>query len=107
MKDNINFKTKYGKVIVEVNGIGSKKGRKDVSLLKKAGDFIEKSLRETLSNTLKGVIDSTHGFMEEMDERRPNEMEIKYGVKFTLEGDAVIVSGSSDANIEITMKWKA
>lgn len=49
---------------------------------------------ETIVNNLKEMASS------------PNEIEVSFGVKLTMEADAIVVSGTSEANLSITLKWK-
>lgn len=38
--------------------------------------------------------------------KKPDEVEVKFGVKMTASMGAIIASGSAEINYEITLKWK-
>lgn len=49
----------------------------------------------------KNLIERVQGMVE-----KPDEVDIKMGIKFSAESGAFIAKVASDANIELTLKWK-
>ena len=37
--------------------------------------------------------------------QKPDEIEVKLGLKFSVEAGAIIAKTSSEGNIEVTLKW--
>lgn len=104
----IEIESLNGKILVQVNDNFTKNidGRKDVSLIGNIISSTGKNIENLISNCIKSVIESTHNVLTEKIENRPDELEMKFNIEFTLEGDVYFAKGSGGTNFEVTLKWK-
>lgn len=105
MAKTIEFESEYGNILIEVEG-NKRPGTRDFSNTDAA---IEKSAKkfsdslEVLKNVSTAVIAKLNDVKEDL---RPDEVEVKVGLKFTAEAGAIIAKTSVEGNLEVTIKWK-
>ncbi len=104
----IELESANGKMLVQVNDNFTKKtdGRKDVSLMSNIINNTGKNIENLISNCIKSAIESTHNVLTENIENKPDELEMKFNIEFTLEGNVYFAKGSGGTNFEVTLKWK-
>jgi hypothetical protein len=105
MVKTIEFESEYGKILVEVEE-SKRPTTRDFSSSDAA---IEKSKKkfgaslEVLKNVSTAVIAKLNDVAEDL---KPDEVEVKVGLKFTAEAGAIIAKTSVEGNLEVTIKWK-
>lgn len=79
----------------------------DLTGLVGIGDEVIKTASQSLEKSLSGIktigdalINKVKSFNEPAD-----EVEVKFGIKFSADLDVVVAKGSGEANYEITLKW--
>jgi hypothetical protein len=89
-----------GSILIEVDdptdtriGLGNK-------VAKKAQQTFESAL-ENVKPLAKAILTKVRDLNDPAD-----EVEVKFGIKLSTELGALIASGNSEANCEITLKWK-
>lgn len=104
----IEIESSNGKMLVQVNDNFTKNtdGRKDVSLISNIISNTGKNIENLISNCIKSVIESTHNVLTGNIEHKPDELEMKFNIEFTLEGDVFFAKSSGGTNFEVTLKWK-
>jgi len=63
--------------------------------------------RESFENALENVKPMLSQLLEKFDEitEKASEIQIQFGLKLAFSGTAIIASGSTEANFQITVKW--
>jgi hypothetical protein len=100
VKSIVEFSLENGdSVLVEVNQSNDR-----ISL---ADDIAEKANKtfEAALNTVKPVANTIIDKIRELNQPA-SEVEVKFGIKMTVGLGAIVASGSTDVNYEITLKWK-
>ena len=95
-----DFVTSDGsKIVVETEDIGA-----DLDL---AGSGLPKQGSQKLKSVLESVKPAAEDFVEALSDltRKPDELEISFGLKLNGEVGALIAKTSSEANISIKIKW--
>ncbi len=94
----ISFQLSDGKIIkVEVTPIGEQPVSDETRVFKQATQII-KSIAEDVAGTLKDISQTV----------KPDKFSVKLGLQIGVESGqltALIVKGTSTANLEITMEW--
>lgn len=94
----IPLKLSDGKIInVEVTPIGEQPVSTEIRVFQQATEII-KSIAEDVAGTLKDISETV----------KPEKLSIKLGLQIGVESGqltALIVKGTSTANLEITMEW--
>lgn len=88
---------------IEVYEIGSD-GRTKIGAGSKVVDKTAEQMDEAI-NVAKRVAGKASQQLTNMD-HRPDEVQIKLGLKLTAEAGALIAKTSAEGNIEITLTWK-
>ena len=105
MNKLIEFESEFGTITIESEET-SRSGTRNFSAgggtAEKAKEKFEQSI-----NVLQSVSKSIIGQLNDVkDTLKPDEIEIKVGLKFTAEAGAFIAKTSAEGNLEITIKWK-
>ena len=91
----------YGTILVELSPI---EGLEDVSvedMVLRVNDAFEKAAN-TISTCAKGIVSR----FEKLDEFRPHEVEIEFGINMRAEMGAVIAKLTSEASYKVKLVWK-
>ena len=105
MSKIIEFTDGEDPIFVEVDSFSGYQGTVEVS---SSNDLVVKSTKKfsealsTVKNISHKVIDSISGMTV-----RPDEIELKLGIKFSAEAGVVVAKTSTEGNIELTVKWNA
>lgn len=103
MKQIVEFPLESGEVIfVELDkaaGSDNRIGLRD-QVVDKATQTFESAL-ETVKPIANAIITKVRSLKQPAD-----EVEVKFGIKINAQLGAVVASGSSEVNYEITLKWK-
>lgn len=104
----IEFESTQGKILVEIDTNKSQisSGRTDVSILNDQLIKTGKNIEELLSTFINSIISSSYNVFVENSDNKPNEMEMKFGIKFSIEGNIYLAKSSNETNFEVTLKWK-
>lgn len=103
MKRIVEFPLENGdSILVEMDEpavINDRISRRD-QMVKKADQTFESALEKVqpIANVILTKVRSLH--------QPADEVEVKFGIKVSAELGAIIASGSSEVNYEITLKWK-
>jgi hypothetical protein len=90
-----------GSIVVEVDEPES-----EGTIRAARGDTIIKA-KETLEEALNNVLPVTKSIVEKLRSIRnkPDEIEIRFGVKLSTLAGAVIASASAEANFDVKVRW--
>ncbi|HAA31447.1 MAG TPA: hypothetical protein DCE56_31730 [Cyanobacteria bacterium UBA8553] len=100
MKRIVEFPLESGdSILVEVDQPSDRIGLGD-EIAEKAQKTFESAL-----STIKPVASTIIQKVRSLNEPA-NEVEVKFGIKMTAELGAVVASGTTEVNYEITLKWK-
>jgi NTP-dependent ternary system trypsin peptidase co-occuring protein len=63
---------------------------------------------DQLQTTIEAVAESTVRTISHLAERttHPDEMEVKFGLKFTAQGNVVVAGAAGEASLEVTMTYR-
>jgi Trypsin-co-occurring domain 1 len=67
------------------------------------GDAIEQA-KETLEDALNKVLPAARSVVEKLENMRPNEIEVTFGISLSFKAGAFITTGT-DANFGVTVRW--
>lgn len=105
MNKVIEFESQYGTIKIESreeNQAGTRQFNSGNVINEKAKEKFEQSI-EVLQSVSKAVIGKLNSTTKDL---KPDEIEIKVGLKFSAEAGAFIAKTSAEGNLEVTIKWK-
>ena len=105
MSKVIEFESQYGIIKIESNEVtqtGTRQFGTGNTPSEKTKEKFEQSI-EVLQSVSKSVISQLNNAAEAL---KPDEIEIKLGVKFSAEAGAFIAKTSAEGNLEVTITWK-
>lgn len=103
MKSIVEFPLENGdSILVEVNDSTPTDGR--IGLGNKVTKTAQKTFESALDK-IKPVANAILTKVRSLNEPA-DEVEVKFGIKMSAELGAVVASGSTEVNYEITLKWK-
>lgn len=106
MNKIIEFESEYGLILVEVDDENSAESH-DFSNAEDKAIIKSKTKFETSLNVLQSVSQAVITKLNETaDILKPDEIEVKVGLKFTAEAGAIIAKSGIEGNIEVVIKWK-
>lgn len=105
MNKFIEFESEFGTIKIEAeettrNSTRSFNSGSDAT--EKAKEKFEQSIT-VLQNVSQAVIGKLNATTQAL---KPDEIEIKVGLKFSAEAGAFIAKTSAEGNLEVTIKWK-
>jgi len=106
MNELIQYKTENGDTVyVEIEKPKDfYGGRTNISTTQEKKITESQSLLEKSFKTIKHVAEGAIASINDLVEK-PDELEVKIGLKLTGEANAVIAKSSLEGNIEVTIKW--
>lgn len=100
----VEFQSDYGTVLIEVED--QKPTTRNFGASEKDIEKSEKQFNQSI-DVLKNVSSSVISKLNETkDNLKPDEIEVKVGLKFSAELGAIIAKSSMEGNLEVTIKWK-
>jgi hypothetical protein len=92
-----------GSIVVEVDEPESE------GIVRAARENTIVKAKETLEEALNKILPVTRSVVEKLSSLadRPEEIEIRFGVKLSTAAGAVIASASAEANFDVTVRWSA
>ena len=105
MNKLIEFESEFGTILIvseETSRGGTRSFSAGDNTAEKAKEKFEQSINvlQSVSKSIIGKLNDVKGAL------KPDEIEIKVGLKFTAEAGAFIAKTSAEGNLEITIKWK-
>lgn len=105
MNKLVEFQSEFGTILIESEET-SKGGTRSFSSEDTVADRATEKFEQSI-NVLQSVSKSIIGKLNDVkDALKPDEIEIKVGLKFTAEAGAFIAKTSAEGNLEVTIKWK-
>lgn len=74
------------------------------------GDFHPASPDEVLGwvrDTVQPAVDAAKVVLEKVKETRPNEVELRFGIKVSGTANWLVAKAASEGNFEVTLRWTA
>ena len=95
----LELRTGESRILVEVDEMPGEDRMKKVAATGRLQEDFSK-----VSSALKDVVESIEGQLDRLT-RRPDEITLAMGAKFSGEADLWIVKGNAEANMTLTLKW--
>jgi hypothetical protein len=103
----VQYSTTHGPIYIEVSGAETHApGTRKATIGDSTKDYVNKAAA-TFEDALANAFMAANAFVENASKLhvRPNELNIEFGLKISGEFDLFVVSGNSEANFVIKMKW--
>ena len=104
MKTIIEFPTENGEIVF----IEMSEHQEDNDRVSLSSHILQKA-EKTLESALEKIKPITQTIITKIrdNSEAPQEVEVKFGIKMNAELGAVIASGKSEINYEVTLKWRS